>query len=535
MNHNRTGLNENKISPSPPKQAGNNPVKPWASGLEKFLEKHSRAVILLLCLVAGLRVAIFSAAFPLFNNVDEPAHFDLVAKYARGHIPKKIEKFDKDVSMAIVLYGSPEYLNRPETYLGGEFPPPPLWTIPDRLADASFREFIQECMEQVAESFNHESTQPPLYYALAAAWYRLGARLGMGLGYGAYWIRFLNVFIYGLLVWMSFVFIKGLYPGNPFLQFGVPFLLAFFPQDIFYGISSDVLSPLLFAAAFYCLLKVVLEEPKNYGFYLATGLLVAAALLVKISNLAILAVLVIILVMRIIKIARGGRLGREFPKILVLALAAALPVFLWSARNYLVLHDPWGSMEKIQHLGWTVKPWNEIGGHPIFSLPGLATFFQELTASFWRGEIVWHLQRLAYRSFDLFYTLSSLLFISMAALTLGRGQDVDKSRRCINFLSLLSLVLSIAFLAILSIKFDFYECFYPSRAYPYLTSGRLILGILVPFLVLYLGGLDYVLSRLKLSRCRWAVVFLMVGIITISEIALSYQVFKSPYNLFHML
>jgi hypothetical protein len=52
-----------------------------------FSEKHEKKVILILCVLAGLRVFVFAAAFPFFNNVDEQAHFDLIYKYAHGRIP----------------------------------------------------------------------------------------------------------------------------------------------------------------------------------------------------------------------------------------------------------------------------------------------------------------------------------------------------------------------------------------------------------------------------------------------------------------
>lgn len=65
------------------------------------------------------------------------------------------------------------------------------------------------------------------------------------------------------------------------------------------------------------------------------------------------------------------------------------------------------------------------------------------------------------------------------------------------------VVLFILFLTGLPLRYDFGTCFYPSREFPYFTSGRLISGI--PFLV-----------------------------ITASEIATSTEVFASSYNFFHL-
>jgi hypothetical protein len=62
-----------------------------------------------------------------------------------------------------------------------------------------------------------------------------------------------------------------------------------------------------------------------------------------------------------------------------------------------------------------------------------------------------------------------------------------------------------------------------------------MLGPVVPFLVLYLQGFTFLLSMLSLARFRLVILVLILLLITASEIALYYQVFQSPYNLFHML
>ena len=60
-------------------------------------------------------------------------------------------------------------------------------------------------------------------------------------GNALYWARFLNVPLYVLLVWLSYLLTKRLFPASLFLQLGVPFVLAVFPQDVFYSLNNDVL------------------------------------------------------------------------------------------------------------------------------------------------------------------------------------------------------------------------------------------------------------------------------------------------------
>jgi len=79
----------------------------------RFAILYERKLILLLCAIGALRVFIFSAAFPFFNNVDEQAHVDLVMKYARGHVPRDLGQYSSEsayyisfVRYAGVLHGS---------------------------------------------------------------------------------------------------------------------------------------------------------------------------------------------------------------------------------------------------------------------------------------------------------------------------------------------------------------------------------------------------------------------------------------------
>jgi len=64
--------------------------------------QHERFIIAGLCLAAAIRVFAFSAAFPFFNNVDERAHFDMVLKYSRGHLPAAPLEYGDPVAAEII-------------------------------------------------------------------------------------------------------------------------------------------------------------------------------------------------------------------------------------------------------------------------------------------------------------------------------------------------------------------------------------------------------------------------------------------------
>jgi len=503
--------------------------KDIASSKQAISERRGAILVLVFCAIAAIRVLVFSAAFPFFGNVDEQAHFDLCLKYVRGIVPRGLYDYSPESARLIVLYGSPEYLRRIESGSRGSWPP--IWSLPpdvQRLAmSVQLRSWLGEA--------NHESTQPPVYYALAAAWWRLGEGIGLRGGRLLYWLRFMNVPIYALLVWFSYFFTKRFEAENRFLWLGVPCLLSFFPQDVFYTINNDVLSPLLFAVALYLLLELCMSADRHAAFYLLAGVAVATAFLVKFSNFAILAGFLIVLFLQVLRARRLGMLRRYLPRLIIMFLAAAIPVGLWLGRNYYVVGDLTGSGPKIRLLGWTPKEIAQIWNHPIFTPRGALYFCSDLMKTFWRGELVWMTERLASPVADAVYWVSSAIFITamvISLLLLVRKQPARELQ--VDLFNLAMLGLSVGLLVGISVLYDFGECWYPSRENPYLTSGRLISGMLVPFVVFYLKGLDRLLTAMRLPQMRWPLLLIIVGIATVSEILLTIPVFGSAFNWYHL-
>jgi hypothetical protein len=83
------------------------------------------------------------------------------------------------------------------------------------------------------------------------------------------------------------------------------------------------------------------------------------------------------------------------------------------------------------------------------------------------------------------------------------------------------------------VQYDFHDCFYPSREHPFFVSGRLMLGMLVPFLLLFTYGLDRLLSRLQNSG-KFAVLLAWLAFMLASEITIDKPIFGNAYNWFHL-
>jgi len=481
-------------------------------------------------MLAAARIFAYSAAFPFFNNVDEQMHFDLVTKYSVGDVPKEeFANYSRRAAELIVLYGTPEYFNGPSSFPNGRIPSP-VWKIPNVRSTQEFERAVSHWQQQE----NHESASFPAYYAIAGLWSAVGRSADLRGGYFLYWIRFLNVPLFAALVYLSYLIGRTLAADNPVQRLGLPVLTAFFPQDVFYSINSDVLSPLLFAISLCMLLQLHFGK-KSLLYHSLTGLAVAGCFLVKVSNLAVLVLLGLIVVLKVKHLLAKSRLPEYLPRLSVLILTSFVPIGLWLARNYFLFGDITGSAHKAESLGWTVKPMGQIGDHPIFTLGGFLHFLKGLTVTFWQGEFVWHLERIELPWMDIFYVASSAIFLGTCLIALvSKRTGTGKEYRFLIAVSFLTVASSVLLLAALSVAFDFGNCWFPSSAAPYFTAGRLILCSLLPFLLLYVDGLGRLFSRRKKPTVPLVVLSLIVIAITVSEWVISRHVFSSPYNWYHL-
>jgi len=491
-------------------------------------ESIERKWVLLLCLLAAVHVFIFSAAFPLINNVDEQAHFDLVVKYSHGRPPRSLEQDSKESMQYTVIYGSQEFFWPPETFPGKQIPPPP-WTQPPEKIMPLF-----QAREAAWQSANHESGQPPLYYALAGFWWDVGKHLGFEGGFLVYWLRFLNILFVATLVCLGYAVAKEIFPENSFLRLGVPALLAFMPQTALYSITNDVLSPLCFGAAFLCLVKLSRVEIPGVRLGTFAGLCLAATFLTKMSNLPLLAVAFAAVLLKILRLAKSGKLRASLPSLASLSLCAGLPMAAWLAWCKINFGDFTGTAAKIHMLTWTRKPFGQWWHHPIFTPHGFWIFLHDLLSSFWQGEFLWHGKSMALPAVSVAFAILSVCMVGAAMICLAsRFSTATSSQTESLWLAFWSFIAAIAFLGFLSIIYDFHDCFYPSPEHPYFTSGRLMLGALIPFMLLFVYGMDRVLKKFG-DRTKFFALAAIVLLMLTSEIATDWPAFSSPYNWFHM-
>jgi len=490
-----------------------------------------RRFLTVLGIAAVIRVFLFNAAFPPFNPVDELQHFDTIVKYAEGEAyrPRVDPRIDLWSAKLLMFYGSPEYMN---PTAADELPLNPNIVRQEE-------ERIGGVVQGIANStLNHEIHSPPLYYAIAARWLDLGDMLRLPDRMLIFRVRFLNVIAYGALFWLGCLFCRDLFPDNPPLRIGIPMLLCVFPNDVFYSITSDSFSAPFCLLALYMLHQLSLRR-KSVLYHLAAGLAVSCTILVKLTNIP-----VFIVACGFIAFLTGraviGRDSRSALRLAVVALAAAAPVAAWMGWNHLVLGDLTGTADKIQMLGWTRKPLAAWFDHPIFRADGFGAVTGNLALlikTFWRGElVVWHGVHVESAAADFIYTSTSLVFMAAGVAKLWADCRNDPAGVSWVRLSIPPLlVMYLLFLTISSIQFDFGNCATPSRANPFFNKGRLIVGGLIPFLILYLDGLCFLLKTIRSKIDPLLVIFVLCLLISALSLPAASFAFSSRWNWFHLL
>jgi hypothetical protein len=234
-------------------------------------------------------------------------------------------------------------------------------------------------------------------------------------------------------------------------------------------------------------------------------------------------------------LARAKKTGRPRAtsgNLVVLGTAAASLPAIWAARNYWVMGALSAQESYLRFARWTPLPFDQMLEHPIFTLDGAIFYWQELMAHYYRGEFTWHGEPMAYPWLDGFMVWSSLLFVVVAlAAFLRRGRP---GRGAIVTCFVL-FAASVATLIGASIRYDFGDWLCPSRTYPYFAAGRLIFGTVVPFAMLYVAGLDVLLSRLRLARFRWIALAGLCFVLFQTELVLMTPALAAKCNLLHLL
>jgi hypothetical protein len=489
-------------------------------------KKWERTVVLFLCIVAMVHVVAFSLAFPPTNNVDEYFHFDLAIRYSHGEIPTQVYPISNEAMNYIARYGTWEYTCVPVAFAGQKYPPP-FWTLPADKAAAMIA-----ANSAALQRPNYEDSQPPLYYVVAGFWWRMGHWLGLEMSNLYYWLRLLDLIIVVAVIVVGYVTACFIFPENLFLRLAVPALIALMPQSEFYSIDNDVLSPLCFGLTFLFLLKW--WQTPSVALGIGLGLAFAATYLTKITNLPLLAVVGAALVLKALQSSRAGKWTTVSPSLAAFLYCAVPPIVLWILWCKSQYGYTFGNLN-VLYAGWKLKPFAQWWHHPIYTPSGLWTYLSGQLGTYWQGEFWWHGQerRMSLPGTDSIYTALSLFLLAMATPALSaRFSNIAPGQRLAMQTGLACVLAGLAFFALSSVVYDFQNCVDPSRQHPFFHAGRMILGTLIPFLLLFVYGLDRLLNRFGTAAKFITLAGTMSAMLAL-EIVTDWPAFFSQYNWFH--
>jgi 4-amino-4-deoxy-L-arabinose transferase-like glycosyltransferase len=277
------------------------------------------------------------------------------------------------------------------------------------------------------------------------------------------------------------------------------------------------------------LLRWYVQERPPVWLAAGAGVLAAMSILVKLTNAAILVPLVAVILLRFWRDRQLLRIVRES---WLMLLCAGVPVFLWGLRNRQLFGDWSATAAKVEQLTWTTKPIAEWFNHPIFSLHGPGIFLGKLCASLFNGDLTWNGAHLHSDTVDIFFRVcSALLPVIGLVVAIYRGKNEPKARLAAGISALL-VVAFLGVLVMLSIRFDYGECKYPSNDFPYFASGRLIAGGLVPFFALWAYGIQALVGRRPILLT--AAVVLIAGVMIRAQLIYLAPMMHSAYNWFHL-
>jgi hypothetical protein len=257
----------------------------------------------------------------------------------------------------------------------------PIFEAPD---EAQHFFFVREIIEGhglpvqqtgITQHWAQEGSQPPLYYAVAAAltfwtdaadWTEVSQRnpyavQGDPLANGnrnvflhgqqgdfpwhgttlaVHALRFVSILIGALSICVTYVLARTLFPTQPLLAVGAAAMHAFLPQFVFISaaVNNDGLAALVCGAALWQGVRVAAGADTRHDDWLL-GLLVGLAALTKLSG----AGMAVVAMTAVLLAAQGGRAWREVVARQVrVTLMAALVAGWWYARNLILYGDVTG-------------------------------------------------------------------------------------------------------------------------------------------------------------------------------------------------
>jgi hypothetical protein len=297
---------------------------------------------------------------PVWSRVDEAAHYDVIAQYAAGIYPHD--------SVTTIRPETLEVMKQTDVYgfvVDNAYQRPDVagfQAMPSGLTDAQHVLWIRRHGWQ----YSYEAFQPPLYYALATPFWKVGDALGGAFG-ALYAVRIFDALLAALLAPLAMLIALRIWPAATGAEWAAAVLTAALPgvDANLTSVTNDVLVSVLGAAV----LLVTVSGQVTLRRAALIGALLGGALLSKTTAVALVPAVILSLALR----RRGGGL---VPVAAALAVAA-LVVTPWIYSNLAIYGEVITSTEQLAMSAFPART----GALDFWSVSTLHAF-----VTFWSGD-----------------------------------------------------------------------------------------------------------------------------------------------------
>jgi len=462
----------------------------------------------------ALKILIFSAGYPLFNTTDEFPNFDTAIKHGRGYsyydttytydtLTLKIAHEVQSKNYLLGKYQNPDYI--------------PLLSLQYNTKWEDYLNIFSKIKHQQAHSSPfYYATYGMIFYLLPDSWSSYAK---------VYTLRFLNSILAFLLAWFSMQVLQLVFV-HELVGLAGGILLIGVPQSIYYFINIDILSALSAVWCFYAALQFTLKS--NWLWAILLGVASAFAILVKASALVAVSTsfLLVLLYLKPTTLTKLKLIGLS----VFSCLALLIPSFIYRTHAGVGL---FATKSKIEVLTWKEKAIGDYFPHVLSSLGGLREYFSQTWKTWWIGESLWNGAPIYDDSWKVYFAIVMAIFLIAFLLITILNRREHSIRQMMRYTSLLCVFGYFLLFAYLSVKYDFGDCVYPSKYFPVFVSGRLLLGMLIPFLFILT---DTIATLFKKTSWVVLVVALTIGVVHLTiEIVEVNAVFSDSKNYYHQV
>ena len=289
----------------------------------------------LCALVACLNAVSWSLISPAFQVPDEQAHFAYVEELARTHsLPSSAtQEYAPDELLALDDLQVPRVSFQPQHL-----------TIAARAEQRKLQSDLAAATRSSADGVGaagDAAAEPPLYYALEAIPYELGA--GGGVLDQLALMRLLSALMAGVSTLFVFLFVREALPALPRAWTVAGLCVAFMPALGFISgaVNPEAMLCAVSAALFYCLARGF-RRGLTLRLALAIGVLIAVGFLTKLNFLGLAPGMALGVVLLARRAARGGEARVALRTALAALAVAASPVCVYALVNLLSHHQTLG-------------------------------------------------------------------------------------------------------------------------------------------------------------------------------------------------